>query len=190
MIILFAVIFQDALFSLIFTSTSTSQNSNSDLFKFAEEQRFTDDEQFKILKRDEKILNLGRFGTEYYRYEEHQGITGGLYSGQPIGATVNVCYVGDGDLTAVVDKIDSNFKGNSWIYKPVPGYTLETLKQKVRQGFDLSGYDLLYTKQTDEGTEYGTIGFPQKNEEAICGDFDKKYPNSDFAFSLHLHFIK
>jgi hypothetical protein len=122
---------------------------------------FTDDEQFKVLKKEDALLQFGDLGREYFRKESHSGLTGGFYAGIPVGADFYMCYASAYQLADVVDLIDTRFQSNAWYRYDRPGYTIETVKEVLQNNADIRGYNLAYVKETPIGTVAATIYFFQ-----------------------------
>jgi hypothetical protein len=154
---------------------------------------FTDDEQFKVLKREDAMLQLGNLGREYFRSERHQGITGGFYSGIPIGASLYICYASMSQLADVVDLIDTRFQNNSWHRKDYPGWTIEELKERLQNNADVRALQLDYSKDTPIGTAYAGIMFYQvyQGPDIPCGSASAtpSLQADQGTFSVELHYL-
>ncbi len=162
-----------------YQTTKTTQSNSG--YSFPKEQRFTNDKQSEVLVNEFEALDVQSLGTEYQKTVEHQGVTGGFYAGQPIGASINACYTSKGSLLSTVQEIEQRFTKNQWTRHDPPGYNLQTVLDKAKTNSTLSGYNLLYTKSTTDGIMYGSLGF------ASCTD---NIPSQNPVFTLSLNYEK
>jgi hypothetical protein len=153
--------------------------------------KFTDDEQFKVLKREDAILQLVNLGQEYFRRESHSGLTGGFYAGIPVGASFYLCYASAYQLADVVDLIDTRFQNNSWYRKDYPGYTIETIKERLQNNADVRGYNLRYLKETPIGTAVATIHFfPGPDDQCSSASATPTLQADQGTFTVHIQYLR
>jgi len=113
---------------------------------FPSESVRADQSELDWLRDHEVGLRLDSFGTAHSRKVEPARISGGFYSGSPLGASILVCYAATRPLETVVEGLDGLLRKNGWNRHNYAGYTISTIIAAIRNGEPLDTLNLYYSR--------------------------------------------
>jgi len=140
--------------------------------------------QLAELRAEERQLDFQEFLTVYKRTEEPQQIDN--FYKKEHGAQIQIFVAGNGQLTDALEKVDERFVEEIWKHHSSLGSAdqLENIKQRLEEGTMLGGEALYYSKNTELGEMFASVGDLYQDDRVWETPADY-----DFGFVIDISFV-